>query len=178
MDLTDIKQLRKKLGLTQAELAIRSGVSQSLIAKIESKNIDPSYSNAQKIIETLQIMTNKAEKTAGQIMHKKIIFLKHDEALKSAISIMRKHNISQLPIKKDSKVIGFISESILIDKILEGAYATVEDVMEPSPPILPLNSTQSAIASLLKYFPLILIENEGEIVGIITKSDFLKALYR
>jgi len=34
-ELEEIKEIRKKFGLTQNELANRAGVSQSLIAKIE-----------------------------------------------------------------------------------------------------------------------------------------------
>jgi len=36
-ELEEVKKIRKKLGLTQTELANRAGVSQSLIAKIEKQ---------------------------------------------------------------------------------------------------------------------------------------------
>ena len=38
-----ISKIRKQLGLTQIQLANLAGVSQSLIAKLESGRIDPSY---------------------------------------------------------------------------------------------------------------------------------------
>ena len=179
MDLSELKQLRKKLNLTQAELAQKSNVSQSLIAKIESGNIDPSYSNAIKIINTLQNINNTKEITAKDIMHKKIIFLDSKQDLKSAIDLMRKHNISQMPVEKNDKVIGFISESTLIDKILDNNnYNEISEIMEDVPPILPLNTNMSALAGLLKYFPFILIKDKEKIVGIITKSDLLKYVIR
>ena len=40
-ELREIKELRKKFGLTQTDLAELAGVSQSLIAKLESNMIDP-----------------------------------------------------------------------------------------------------------------------------------------
>ena len=46
-ELNEISRLRKQLGLTQAELAKLSGVSQSLIAKLEAGKIEPSYSKAK-----------------------------------------------------------------------------------------------------------------------------------
>jgi len=53
--LSYIKKMRKKFGLTQAKLAKMAGVSQSLIAKIESEKIDPSYKIAKKIFTVLFI---------------------------------------------------------------------------------------------------------------------------
>jgi len=42
-DLEALVRLRKRLGLSQRELARISGVSQSLISKIERGKINPSY---------------------------------------------------------------------------------------------------------------------------------------
>ena len=53
-ELEEIKKIRKKLGMTQTELANRAGVSQSLIAKIESARIDPTYTKTQKIFAALR----------------------------------------------------------------------------------------------------------------------------
>ncbi len=55
MELSEIKHLRKKFGLTQSQLAKLSGVSQSLIAKIEADRIDPTFSKAQKIFEAIKM---------------------------------------------------------------------------------------------------------------------------
>ena len=52
--LSEIKRLRKKLEINQKELAVRAGVSQSLIAKIEAGKIEPTYSKACGILETLK----------------------------------------------------------------------------------------------------------------------------
>ena len=49
MDLSEIKRLRGKLGITQSELAKRAGVSQALIARIENKSVDPRYSKVVDI---------------------------------------------------------------------------------------------------------------------------------
>ena len=53
LELNDIARLRKQLGLTQPELAQLSGVSQSLIAKLEAGKIEPSYTKVKSIIDTL-----------------------------------------------------------------------------------------------------------------------------
>ena len=53
-ELSEVKVIRKKLGLTQGELAKAAGVSQSLIAKIESTKIDPTYSKVKLIFHALE----------------------------------------------------------------------------------------------------------------------------
>ncbi len=177
-ELIELKRLRKKLGLTQTELAIKANVSQSLIAKIESGNIDPSYTNAKKIFETLSSLNEKSELSAKDIMHKKIMSVKSTDTLKEIIKTMRKHNISQMPVLKNNKVIGYISESLLLDRLLNGeTQSRISNVMEQTPPIMPPDTTQSVIANLLKHFPLVLIEDKGELIGIITKADLLNVVY-
>ena len=178
-ELFELKKLRKKLNLTQSELAQKANVSQSLIAKTESGKIDPSYTNAKKIFETLTNLNKKNELTAKEIMHRKITSIKNSETLKNTIQLMRKHNISQIPVLKNSKVVGFISESVLLDKLIDGdLMKSVGDIMESSPPIIPPDTPQLVVANLLKHFPLVLVEDKGELIGIITKADLLKIIYK
>ena len=54
MDLTDIKKLRIKAGMSQSELAKKAGVSQAHIAKIETGKVDPRFSTVKRILECLQ----------------------------------------------------------------------------------------------------------------------------
>ena len=63
-ELNEIKIIRKKYGLTQSKLANIANVSQSLIAKIESGRIDPTYSNAQKIFSALDTLRKDKEKNS------------------------------------------------------------------------------------------------------------------
>lgn len=177
-DLSQIKYIRKKLGLTQTELAHKANVSQSLIAKIESNKIDPSYTNAKRLFETLSNLEVDDELIAKQFMYKKIIYANSQDSLKDTILLMRKNNISQLPVLQENKVVGYISESVLLEKVLDGqTQSKVKEVMHTNPPILPPDTKQSVIANLLKHFPLVLIEEKGKLIGIITKADLLKTVY-
>ncbi|MBN2422768.1 CBS domain-containing protein [Candidatus Woesearchaeota archaeon] len=178
-ELKQIKLLRKKLGLTQSELAIRANVSQSLIAKIESNKIDPSYNNAKKILETLTQLESKKDLTAKEIMNSRIISVSPDDSIKSAISKMKKFDISQLPVLDGNHAVGYVSESIIIDNLLnESKDNLIKNIMEDSPPIVPLDTSKTIIASLLKQFPLVLVKEKENLKGIITKADLLKVLYK
>ena len=61
LDLGQIKLLRKALGITQHVLAKKAEVSQSIIAKIESSSIDPTYSKVCKIFEALDRLQKQEE---------------------------------------------------------------------------------------------------------------------
>ena len=103
-DLIRIKQLRQKTGLTQAQLAQKSGVSQSVITKIERGKIEPSYTIAKKIFITLEEELAKKynETVARNICTKKIIMLNPRDTIHKAIIQMKKHAISQIPISQDN----------------------------------------------------------------------------
>ena len=69
----EIAHKRRILGLNQAELAKLAGVSQSLIAKLESGKIDSSYTKVKTIFETLERLETKTKIQAGKMLHKKIV---------------------------------------------------------------------------------------------------------
>ncbi len=178
MELAEIKIIRKKLNLTQTDLAKKSGVSQSLIAKIESNRIDPTFGNAQKIFNTLNDLMKKEEVVAEKIMQKKIIFASPEDNLRNAIQKMKRYSISQMPVMEKGIIVGLISESTILDSLLEDkGNLKVRDVMIDSPPIIPRNTTKTTVIELLKHFPLILVKDKGVIKGLISKSDIL-SLYK
>ncbi|MCX8147301.1 MAG: CBS domain-containing protein [Candidatus Woesearchaeota archaeon] len=178
LDISEIRAIRKNLGLTQSQLANLAGVSQSLIAKIEAGIIDPTYSNAVKIFNALESFNKEKEVKAKDIMTQKIISLAPNESIKEAIQKMKKYEISQMPVIAEGKAVGSISESILLDSVIENKRAEkVSDVMEDAPPIVSKDSSIKIVSDMLKYFPMVLIGEKGRLIGIITKSDLLRRVF-
>lgn len=177
-EISEIKKIRKKLGLTQFDLAKTSGVSQSLIAKIEAGRLDPSYSNIKKIFSALDGLSLKEEKQAKDIMNKKIITVKSNDAVLSVIKLMKKHGISQLPVEDKGKIVGIVTEKSLIDKLgPDISKLKVKDVMDESPPIIGLETRLEVISNLLKHFSIVLVAEKGNYKGLISKTDLLEKVY-
>jgi len=178
--LEKISKMRKNLGLTQKQLADLAGVSQSLIAKIESGRIDPAYSKAVQILDALEKQQKKAKKAVTEIMSGTIISVEEGDTLEKAIHLMRKNNISQLPVLEKDKCVGAISEGMIVELLSEGETnlksTLVGDVMADAFPVIPATSLVDAAADLLCYYPAILLERKGKLVGIVTKADLLKAI--
>jgi len=178
-NLSWIRQERKKLGITQQRLSKMAGVSQSLIAKIESGKIDPSYSNAQKLIDAIQNAAHRSEKKASDIMHADVASVSSGTTLHSAAALMRKKAISQLPVIENGRVVGGISEQgclSLYSTKKDVSSLRVSDAIEEAFPAALPSTPISAIAALLRHYPAVLVMERGEVAGIITKADLLKSI--
>lgn len=181
--IASIKKRRLVLEKTQAEFANICGVSQSLIAKIERGLVNPSYSIAARIFETLERLEKKesdklsaAELTAKDIMAKPVVSLKSSDTISKAIKIMLERNFSQLPVidvNNPSAVVGSLTDRLLIAQ--DPDNMKVSDVMADAFPIINPRTKISTIRALLSEEAAVLVSDRNLILGIITKYDLLKA---
>ena len=176
-DINQLKKIRKQLGLTQSEFAKKSGISQSMVAKIESGKLDPTYTYVKKIEETIQLLTKREEKEAKDIMHKGVLTVKKNTEVNEVIKIFSKHKISQIPVIENNNIIGLVTESSLVDYAEEDlGKKKVEDIMADTPPIITPNTKLSAILPLLKFYPIVIVQDKGKLEGVIAKADIIKHL--
>ena len=176
-DIKRLKEIRKKLSITQQAFAKRANVSQSLIAKIESGAIDPSYSNVLKIEQTVNDLTNIKEPSAQDVMNPKIIFVKPDDKVIDVIKVMRKNNISQVIVEEESKIVGIVTEGSLLEKDLSKLQQLrAKDVMLDPPPVVSNKTKLSVLSAILTQYPLVVIQKDARFVGVATKSDLLNHL--
>jgi len=167
-----LKKLRLEAGLTQRKLAELVEVSQAHIAKIESGRVDPRLSTVNKI---LQILTEGEGKNCGEVMTKRVIFVKPADKITKVSELMMEHAISQLPVIENKRVIGTVTEESIIRNLSSTiADERVDNVMQPPLPSVPEDTSVSMIKPLLEDHPGVLVVKKGDVVGIITRSDLLK----
>lgn len=176
-----IQDRRRKLGLTQSQLADMAGVSQSYIAKLEARKIEPSYQKVRSIFEALDRIERKREVTAIEIMTKEVIGVQARDSIQRAVEIMRKHGFSQLPVFDGDRPVGGISERTLLDSVMDKdeeppSVRQVSEVMEESFPTVSDDAPISLLSNLLRYYPATLVQKKGKILGIVTKADLLSVL--
>jgi len=181
-DLSEIKIRRKKLGITQKELAERAGVSQALIAKIESGQVDPRYSTLRRILNALEELERERVK-ANNIMTREVVYAEEDEPLINAISKMVSKGFSQLPVKgSDGRITGNLDEEVVIRAMIkydpeELKNVRVRDVMKPPLPTVPPTASIGTLISILSESSAVLVVDKGgNPRGIITRSDVLEYL--
>ena len=179
-EISNIKNLRKKYGINQKELALRSGVSQSLIAKIESGLVDPTYSKAQNIFEALEALSKKYELCAKDVMTKNIFSCGSAEKMKKIIGIMKNQNISQLPVIDGDNVIGIVTETSIVSYLSEYEGNVGEliasDFMNSDVFLISENTSLHLMLGMMKETFMLIIAKKGKVLGIVTRSDLLKGI--
>ena len=176
-DICQLKKIRKHLGLTQHFLAQKIGISQSMVAKIESGKLDPTYSYVKKIEHALESLSRDHELKAEHIMTKKVLYVKKSATVKEIIHLLTKNGISQVPVIENNIPVGLVTEASLL-RVSGKTPLTAEDIMVESPPVIDKGASLSVIKSLLQFYSIVLIKNQKEIIGLVTKSDLLKHLLK
>jgi len=174
-DLEEIKRRRKRLGLSQKELAEIVGISQSAIAKIETGKMVPNYNLARKIFETLEKFEKTGEKKARDVMSSPAVCVKVHEKLEKAAKIIVERGFSYVPVIDDNgRMVGGINERVLLDAGKESYQKPCRDFM-----LLPFISVSgdvalSTVKAILKREPIVVVVDRcGKVKGVITRSDII-----
>lgn len=165
----EIKSKRKELGWSQKELANRSGVSQSLVAKLEQRMNVPNYKSVRKIYTTLEKHRSINVQTAGDLANPKVVSVKPDDKKGKVAEIMKENDFSQIPVKKEKNFVGIVLSK---DIGLVENDTLVKEIMRPKIPIIPEDTPKQAVAELLKSNSAVIAKGE-ELTGIITSADLI-----
>ncbi len=174
-----IQEKRRRLGLTQSQLAELAGVSQSYIAKLEARSLEPAYGKVRAILEALERLETRREVPASELMTRDVVGVGALQPIQDAVDLMRMHGYSQLPVMDGGRAVGSISESTILERLLAGgsdgppSEGPVSEVMDDPFPLVGEEAPVSVLASLLRFYPAVLVQRKGEVVGIVTKADLL-----
>ncbi len=180
--IDSIKQVRKRLGITQKKLAEMAQVSTSMINQIESGRSKPGYETAKRIFDSMAALEGRSSAhKAGDFCSKSIIKLGPSSTLHHAITQLQRHSISQIPVFDKKTPVGVITEDGIVSYLArpgkEGLERTrLEHAMEPAPPIVDYDTPAGALVTLIRFTKCILVSRNSKIVGIITASDTLRMI--
>ncbi|MEM4102719.1 MAG: CBS domain-containing protein, partial [Conexivisphaerales archaeon] len=103
-------------------------------------------------------------------------------SIKEAVMVMHENSISQMPVfDREQRVVGSISEKSMVEAIGKGKgfrkleEMKVSDVMEPPFPLVDEVAPIELIAKILTFYSAVLVTKMGKVIGIITRSDLLRA---
>jgi len=182
--LSEIKRLRKKLNISQKDLALELKLTQSTISRIESGLIDPPYTKFKMIYEHLEKEQSKrknSKRYAKDIMTNDIKFIKPDSSIREAVELMNEHGISQLPIIENKFNYGSLTSKKIQKYITDNPKIINMDVSlikELPFPEIDKNWNVKDISDLLLQYPAVLVKENNIYIGIITDSDLLRLTNR
>lgn len=182
-EITEIRKMRKALDISQKELADMAGVSQSLVAKIESGKTEPSYRNVKHLFEVLHkaLQDKQPELLAGDICTRRIVSVTSDTSVSEAKKIMIEHGFSQLPVIDSGLLVGGLREISILDFIgqkrnVDLRHVRVSAIMSEPFPLVDEMAPIRLIRILLQHSPAVITMKKGKATGILTKADLLKAM--
>ena len=168
----EIIRRRNERGWSQAQLADRAQVSQSLISKLERGDRIPNYERLHAIWAALQDSGTSDEATVSDVMEPEIVGVAADTSVLTAGQLMKQRDFSQLPVTDNDRYIGMVLSKDIAGVVHDQPDMPVRAVMR-SLPTLPHDAPQSQAQQLLLEYNALLVTRQGTVVGIITPHNLL-----
>jgi cystathionine beta-synthase len=103
-----------------------------------------------------------------------------NKTILEAINVIKTLNISQIPVTQKGMIIAKLTESDILDAILESPSLKsqpVEKIMTPSFPFVDLNTSIDQLSTMInKDNTAVLVEDEQGKIEIITQYDIINAI--
>jgi len=122
--------------------------------------------------------------TVGEILRAKgnhvpaMVSVGYDEPASRALALIREFNISQLPVLKDSVVVGAVTEGALLQKIIDGTATPetrLEYLIEKALPTVSLHEHLPRVMKLLsERNAAVAVDDNGRPSGILTRFDLIE----
>ncbi len=112
----EVKALMKKQKVNKIPILDEHGKLVGIVTKNDIEKATPNDSTTLDVFELSYLLGKlKIEK----IMHKDVKFVTENETLESAASIMQDYGIGCLPVLKDNKIIGIITETDIFHAFID-----------------------------------------------------------
>lgn len=109
-----------------------------------------------------------------------IVTIDCEQSVMQAINTIKSLNISQIPVTQKGMIVGKITESDILNAILENPSlrsGSVKDIMTSSFPFVDLNTTVDKITTIInKENMAVLVEDQNGNIEIITQYDIIHAI--
>jgi CBS-domain-containing membrane protein len=108
-------------------------------------------------------------------MSRKVVTVDRQSSAEEARVLLRRHRIRQLPVLRDGRLVGIITDRDL--RSASGTKRTIADVMTAKPFVISPMASVDEAARLLRTYKIgaVPVVEEGRLVGILSAADILDA---
>ncbi|HVN68929.1 MAG TPA: cystathionine beta-synthase [Candidatus Binatia bacterium] len=127
----------------------------------------------------------KRRATVGDVLRGKtplppMIVVQHDDTVKTALDLLRRYEISQLPVMRGREQVGSVNDVGVMQSVFDHAdiiHQPVSEVMGRAFPALEQSEEIERAYKLLTLAnPAIVVTDEGEPIGVVTRQDIISFL--
>ncbi len=115
---------------------------------------------------------------AGKGVMPTLIAVQATDPLRVAVGLVRKHDISQLPVFDGTKLVGTLYDSDLFEKVLDDLRALdlpARAIMAAPLPVVERDASADEVTRLMAARnPAVLVRENGKITGLLTRYDMLQ----
>jgi cystathionine beta-synthase len=123
----------------------------------------------------------KVKDVLSKKQSKQFISVNHNQKLKEVLKMMKDNDISQLPVLKEGQLTGSVTESKILEHILnnplQNSESIVEEIMDAAFPLVTLDMPVKELNRYIsKTNPAVIVKDSMEAMHIVTQYDIIQAL--
>jgi cystathionine beta-synthase len=103
-----------------------------------------------------------------------------NDALTKAVELMRKFDVSQLPVVEEGHVLGTVHDDTIMKKLLTKEVSLTQSVQEIMDAALPTIDSKAEVSELYKQLTgehnAVVVVRDGKAIGVLTKMDVISHL--
>ncbi|MBK7878724.1 MAG: cystathionine beta-synthase [Planctomycetes bacterium] len=144
-----------------------------------TKFMDPQWMKENGFTESAW-ETNSIGDTLRQLPRRKLITCGSADTIADSVMQMKEHGISQLPVVDDGRLVGIVTESDVLGKLVEGratlASSVAEVMFRKVVTVKPGDDASKLVEIFGKGLVGLVVDDAGTLQGIITKLDLVDLL--
>ena len=144
-----------------------------------TKFLDDGWMRANGFVES-RWETNSVGDMLRSLPRRKVITITSSDTVADSVMAMKEHGVSQLPVVDDERLVGIVTESDLLAKLVDGRASlasAVAEVMFRNVETVKAGEDASQLLALFgKGLVGLVVDERGTLLGIITKMDLVDAL--
>ena len=128
---------------------------------------------------------SKRHATVGDVLRSKtpvppLITVAHDDTVKTALDLLRRYEISQMPVMRGHEQVGSVNDIGVMQSVFDHAdilHQPVSEVMgRPFPALEQSEEIERAYKLLTLANPAIVVTDDGEPIGVLARQDIISFL--
>jgi cystathionine beta-synthase len=128
---------------------------------------------------------SKRRATVGDVLRSKtplppMITVAHDDTVKTALDLLRRFEISQIPVMRGQEQVGSVNDIGVMQSVFDHAdilHQPVSEVMgRPFPSLEQSDEIERAYKLLALANPAVVVTDDGELIGVLARHDIISFL--